>query len=142
MLFVWVILIAAAGLSVLNAALTQSFAGMLQMAAWESVVRTLCAVTYAFVLDALLAVFIRRALPSKWFDHKKALFRWAEKKRISTKKRESASGKIKFPNGENSPIFPKTKSPVRRITNIFPDISWNFDTAKRFISFPCSPALP
>ena len=45
MLFVWVILIAAAGLSVLNAALTQSFAGMLQMAAWESVVRTLCAVT-------------------------------------------------------------------------------------------------
>ena len=109
MLFVWVILIAAAGLSVLNAALTQSFAGMLQMAAWESVVRTLCAVTYAFVLDALLAVFIRRALPSKWFDHKKALFTVGRKEKNFYEKAGIRKWKDKIPEWGKFTDFSKNK---------------------------------
>ena len=109
MLFVWVILIAAAGLSVLNAALTQSFAGMLQMAAWESVVRTLCAVIYAFVLDALLAVFIRRALPSKWFDHKKALFTVGRKEKNFYEKAGIRKWKDKIPEWGKFTDFSKNK---------------------------------
>ena len=109
MLFVWVILIAAAGLSVLNAALSQSFAGILQMAAWESVIRTLCAVTYAFVLDALLAVFIRRALPSKWFDHKKALFTVGRKEKNFYEKAGIRKWKDKIPEWGKFTDFSKNK---------------------------------
>ena len=109
MLFVWVILIAAAGLSVLNAALSQSFAGILQMTAWESVVRTLCAVTYAFVLDALLAVFIRRALPSKWFDHKKALFTVGRKEKNFYEKAGIRKWKDKIPEWGKFTDFSKNK---------------------------------
>lgn len=109
MLFVWVILIAAAGLSVLNAALSQSFAGILQMTAWESVIRTLCAVTYAFVLDALLAVFIRRALPSKWFDHKKALFTVGRKEKNFYEKAGIRKWKDKIPEWGKFTDFSKNK---------------------------------
>ena len=74
MLFVWVISVALTVLAILNAALSEGVFGVIGVSLGGGVLYTFYAVALAIAIDALLALFIRRVLPGKWFNHKKAAF--------------------------------------------------------------------
>lgn len=74
MLFVWVISVALTVLAILNAALSEGVFGVIGVSLGAGVLYTFYAVALAIAIDALLALFIRRVLPGKWFNHKKAVF--------------------------------------------------------------------
>ena len=139
MLFVWVISVALTVLAILNAALSEGVFGVIGVSLGGGVLYTFYAVALAFAIDALLALFIRRALPGKWFNHKKAAFTvgTGEKNFYETIKIR----KTKFPNGAGLRAFRKTKSHDRRITLTSINIFWNCATEKRFISFRRSPGM-
>ena len=48
--------------------------GVIGVSLGAGVLYTFYAVALAIAIDALLALFIRRVLPGKWFNHKKAVF--------------------------------------------------------------------
>lgn len=75
MLFVWVISVAVTLLSILNAALSEGVFGVIKVSLGQGVVCTFYAAALAMAIDAAIALFIRRALPAKWFNHKKAIFK-------------------------------------------------------------------
>lgn len=75
MLFVWVISVAVTLLAILNAALSEGVFGVIGASLGEGVICTFYAAVLALAIDAAIALFIRRALPAKWFNHKKAIFR-------------------------------------------------------------------
>lgn len=97
MLFLWIVLIAAAGLSVLNSALSQSLLGVLPYSAARCVSYALFAVAFSFAMDALIAAFVRHALPSKWFDHKKSVFTVEKKEKLFYEKIKIRKWKDKIP---------------------------------------------
>ncbi len=74
MLFVWVISVAVTVLAILNAALSEGVFGVIGVSLGTGVLCTFYAAALALAFDALLALFIRRVLPGKWFNHKKAVF--------------------------------------------------------------------
>lgn len=74
MLFVWVISVAVTVLAILNAALSDGVFGVIGVSLGKGVLCTFYAAALAVLIDAFIALFIRRALPAKWFYHKKAVF--------------------------------------------------------------------
>ena len=75
MLFVWVISVAVTLLAIVNAALSEGVFGVIAVSLGKGVVCTFYAAALAIAIDAAIALFIRRALPAKWFNHKKAVFK-------------------------------------------------------------------
>lgn len=74
MLFVWVISVSVTVLAILNAALSNGVFGVINVSLGAGVLVTFYAAALALAIDALIALFIRRALPAKWFNHKKPIF--------------------------------------------------------------------
>lgn len=141
MLFVWVISVALTVLAILNAALSEGVFGVIGVSLGAGVLYTFYAVALAIAIDALLALFIRRVLPGKWFNHKKAVFTVGagEKKFCETIK--IRKWKDKIPEWAGLRAFRKTKSHDRRITLTSINIFWNCATEKQFISFRRSPGM-
>ncbi|MGN1052719.1 MAG: hypothetical protein ACI4SH_04940 [Candidatus Scatosoma sp.] len=109
MLFVWVMIIATAALTVLNAALSQAFFAVLPVTFLQGVLWTVLTVIFVFVLDAVIALFIRRALPAGWFNHKKALFTVGAKEKKFYEKIKIRKWKDKIPEWGKFTDFSKNK---------------------------------
>ena len=109
MLFVWVILTVTAALSVLNAALSQAMFAVLPVTALQGVLWAVLTVVFVFVLDGVIALFIRRALPARWFNHKKPLFTVGAKEKKFYEKIKIRKWKDKIPEWGKFTDFSKNK---------------------------------
>ncbi|MDD6995440.1 MAG: hypothetical protein SPH68_02815 [Candidatus Borkfalkiaceae bacterium] len=109
MLFVQVAIIATVSLCVINAALSQNVLAVLPVSAWQGVLWSVLAAAFSVALDAIIALFIRRALPKKWFDHKKPIFTVGAKEKKFYEKIKIRKWKDKIPEWGKFTAFSKNK---------------------------------
>lgn len=97
MLFLWIALISMSALAALNIFLSTGFFAVLPVSPGAAVVWSFLAVAFAVAVDALVALFICRATPSKWYSHKYAIYRVSAKEKKFYEKLKIRKWKDKMP---------------------------------------------